>query len=745
MTGVLLSAVVTAHGEGRLLRPTLRSVIAAALKVKGEVEIVVVCDTPDVATRREIDRWVASAPDVPFRVVETAHGESGAARNAGVAASLGDFVALVDGDDLVSDNYFQGGIEVVASSAEERIVAHAEYVLSFGEAPLLWKVDSTRHGGFDFRDLLRHNLWPSSSVARRTTFLEFPYLSLPPVSGFGPEDWIWNIETSAAGVAHEVIPDSTFFYRVRTSGGVNNRHANSVLPPFDLDALRERFPAPSRPAPPPRWAPKRVARAAARRVYRRLKPGASRVLSRFTPEVRSLLYKAATGRLVISRQEHVEISPRTRANLHAAAELDPSITPAAAQFTRLPVWHPRDDGFGAILDEALQGLRDVDALVVVPWVGVGGADLVSLNYAKALQQSERFRGRTAFLGTYKIENTRFDLIPPDVRYVHLPSGWMRLHPRLHARLIAQLISLLDPALVVSVNGLHLTMAMATHHLPIVRRDVYATLFAFDRVGTGFPTNPITDDNQRRYLDDLAGVITDNSTTAQLIDDILGLPPEQILVHRQPAVDREVELPKGTRSYNNEHFSERNPFRIIWPHRLDSEKRPDAVIAIAHALRDHGLAVEIDVWGQQVLDEDGAQLLKDFEQSGIRYRGGYQGGLLSLPTEEYHALLLTSQSEGMPLVLVQSLLCGLPVVATAVGGIPDLIHDGETGLLVSGPDDTDGFVSAVSRLMESRDLRRSLIEAGHRLAAERHGWSAFAAMVENSIVGRARDAGAEERP
>lgn len=738
MSDVLLSVVVTAHGEGRLLRPTLRSVVAASRRVDDVVEIVVVCDTADDRTRREVDHWNSSPSEIAMRVIETAYGESGAARNAGVTAARGAFVALVDGDDLVSEDYFQGGVDLVKAAATP-VVAHPEYVLSFGEEPLLWKVDSTSDGGFDYRDLLRHNLWPSSSVARRETFVEHPYRSLAPASGFGPEDWIWNIETSAVGISHEVVRDSAFFYRVRKSGGVNNRHANSVLPPFDLAALRARFPAPSAPPVQGRWAPKRVARVAVRRVYRRVRPFARRVLSRFAPEVSSLLYVAATGRLVETRAERLVVSPALRANLHAAAELDPSITPAAARFSRLTVWHPRDDGFGAILDEALRSLEGVDALVVVPWVGIGGADLVSLNYAKALQQSQRFHDRTAFLGTYRIENTRFELIPPDVRYVHLPSAWLRLHPRLQPRLIAQLISLLDPSLVISVNGLHLTLAMATHHLPIVQREVYATLFAFDRIGTGFPTNPITDDNQRHYLDDLAGLITDNSTTAELIEEILGLPPEQVLVHRQPAVDREVELPRGTRSFNNEHFSERNPFRLIWPHRLDTEKRPDAVVGIARELRRRGVPVEIDVWGSNVLDGEASRLFAEFEEVGVRYRGPYQGGLLTLPTEEYHALLLTSQSEGLPLVLVQSLLRGLPVVATAVGGVPDLIRDGETGLLVARPEDSEGFADAVERLMASRDLRRALIEAGHRLATERHGWSTFASMVEDSIVDRGRDA------
>ncbi len=80
--------------------------------------------------------------------------------------------------------------------------------------------------------------WPSSAATRRDLYLEHPYRSLHPTSGYGPEDWVWNIDTTAAGATHLVAKDSVFFYRVRERGGVNNRHALSILPWFDLAALR---------------------------------------------------------------------------------------------------------------------------------------------------------------------------------------------------------------------------------------------------------------------------------------------------------------------------------------------------------------------------------------------------------------------------------------------------------------------------------------------------------------------------
>ena len=79
--------------------------------------------------------------------------------------------------------------------------------------------------------------------------------------------------------------------------------------------------------------------------------------------------------------------------------------------------------------------------------------------------------------------------------------------------------------------------------------------------------------------------------------------------------------------------------------------------------------------------------------------------------------LTSESEGMPVSLMEAAACGVPAVATAVGGVPDLIQDGTTGLL-SPPRDAEAFATALQRLLEDPALARKLGVAARRRAEER---------------------------
>ncbi len=84
------------------------------------------------------------------------------------------------------------------------------------------------------------------------------------------------------------------------------------------------------------------------------------------------------------------------------------------------------------------------------------------------------------------------------------------------------------------------------------------------------------------------------------------------------------------------------------------------------------------------------------------------------------LLLTSEHEGSPNVVMEAMASGLPVVATAVGGVPELVRHGTTGFLAD-PDDEPGLAEAVGRLLRDDGLRlemssraRLFVEAGHSL-------------------------------
>ena len=81
--------------------------------------------------------------------------------------------------------------------------------------------------------------------------------------------------------------------------------------------------------------------------------------------------------------------------------------------------------------------------------------------------------------------------------------------------------------------------------------------------------------------------------------------------------------------------------------------------------------------------------------------------------------LSSLNEGTPVALIEAMAAGRPVVATSVGGVPDVVEDGRAGFLV-GPRDAGALAAAIGRLARDAEARRRMGEAGRSAVATRFG-------------------------
>lgn len=81
-----------------------------------------------------------------------------------------------------------------------------------------------------------------------------------------------------------------------------------------------------------------------------------------------------------------------------------------------------------------------------------------------------------------------------------------------------------------------------------------------------------------------------------------------------------------------------------------------------------------------------------------------------------AFLLTSVSEGIPVTIIEAMAARLPVISTAVGGVPEMIENGVSGMLASAGDDA-GLASALVRLANDAQFRNGLIDCGAHRAAQ----------------------------
>jgi glycosyltransferase involved in cell wall biosynthesis len=91
-------------------------------------------------------------------------------------------------------------------------------------------------------------------------------------------------------------------------------------------------------------------------------------------------------------------------------------------------------------------------------------------------------------------------------------------------------------------------------------------------------------------------------------------------------------------------------------------------------------------------------------------------------------VLPSYHEGLPLAMLEAMTCGVPVVATAVGGIPEVVTDEVSALLVP-PRDSHALARALARVLTDPDLAARLSDGGRRRALESYSAAVIAQRVD----------------
>jgi glycosyltransferase involved in cell wall biosynthesis len=156
--------------------------------------------------------------------------------------------------------------------------------------------------------------------------------------------------------------------------------------------------------------------------------------------------------------------------------------------------------------------------------------------------------------------------------------------------------------------------------------------------------------------------------------------------------------------------------------LTTQKRPDRFIALVAALRARGLDVEARIAGDGPLRDSLGGPATDAAVTLLGRRHDIADVLRGTDVFVFPSV---SAGEGMPGVLIEAGLSGVPVVATATGGVSSIVVDGDTGVVV-GVEDFDALVDATAALVEDPQRRRTMGAAARAHCAEHFSLAAVAA-------------------
>jgi glycosyltransferase involved in cell wall biosynthesis len=159
------------------------------------------------------------------------------------------------------------------------------------------------------------------------------------------------------------------------------------------------------------------------------------------------------------------------------------------------------------------------------------------------------------------------------------------------------------------------------------------------------------------------------------------------------------------------------FTVGWIGRMTAVKRTDDVLLAFRALRERGVEATLCMVGD---GPDRGEVERRAHDLGIMRDTlflGYQEDVAPFYAA-FDAMVLASGNEGTPVSAIEALAAGRPVVATRVGGVPDVVRDGEDGFLVE-TGAVDDIAEALGRLAADPSLRRRLGEAGRARVLPRY--------------------------
>jgi glycosyltransferase involved in cell wall biosynthesis len=365
-----------------------------------------------------------------------------------------------------------------------------------------------------------------------------------------------------------------------------------------------------------------------------------------------------------------------------------------------------------------------DTIVCVPWIRTGGADLVACQICEALRHA-RPNESVLLLRTDQPNFDRPEWVPAGVDVVDASKVFLSLSPIDAQTLLYGVFMGLAPSRVINVNSRLCWDTMARFGVRLAESiNLYSYLFCWDQTASGYRVG-YPSEFFPETANSLRAVFTDTIYLKNELSKIYNLPEpiaERIVPLFSPSRGQIDEGPTKAEE-SLEGASKRRRWRILWAGRLDRQKRFDLVQEIARKIPD----ADFLCWGTPLLDAP-----PDYSRSpdNLILNDGFSS-YDDLPLDDADLWLFTSEWEGMPTILIELAHRGVSIVASSVGGVPEMI-DEQTGWPVEDVRSIDAYVTAIRAALAAPRERVARAQRLRERARGRHSMPAYVEQVSEVL-------------
>jgi glycosyltransferase involved in cell wall biosynthesis len=661
--------------------------------------MVAVLDRADEATRAALKHSDIS-PFAGTTILEVDHGSLGLARNEGIAAASGSWIATADGDDLISCNYVEVMFRAAQQLGQNNILI-PNLICAFGASYHI----AEYHDLTQVTPLVLFETHPfvSRVFFHRSLVERLQYHDASPrTTPYAYEDWHFACEAVASGFEFRTAPLTVLFYRLRENG----------LLATSAEGSKRQIP-PSKLFRPAEW------------------------LRVCTPYVERLLTEGDTRSSVASIGRDFLRKPFALELLAAANDIDPGVSlqriAAGSSFNYLS--QPLAAPLAYYELCRIAGEQQFDEVFLLPFLTAGGADRYLLHLMQEMMKQRPNTRILVIFGQRFDHYAWLDELPPGTVCVDLPKRFPHLGADQLDLVCFRLLQGCARHARIHIKSSEFSQRFFARYATMLadnRPVFYRFSDGRNRYGDLVLVEPSAFHFVSEHLEHLDRIVCDNETVME--SDVRRL---RVMSSKWQVLPARVDVPDIQPPSISS--SSATPRQILWVSRIDPEKRPTLLLQIAKRLATELPEITLEVYGRATLGSFGVELFSGL--ANLRYHGGFDN-FAALRPESHLCFVYTSSFDGIPTVLLEVISAGVPVIAPAVGAIPELIKDEQTGLLLecTGSDEADAslYVSAIKRLVSDPILRKRLRDTAWRHMVERHSSVRYSAKVSQIFFAESDD-------
>ncbi len=341
--------------------------------------------------------------------------------------------------------------------------------------------------------------------------------------------------------------------------------------------------------------------------------------------------------------------------------------------------------------------RHYDLVYFVPWLKSGGADLYVINTANLMANE----GLSVLVVTTESTDSPWkNRLNARIDFFELGKQLNRFDFEGKKEFLARLLLQLRVKRIHIFNSFLALDTVANYQRSLTKTiKVYISFFSDDTLDNGAEVGYINS-----YLTKLDQCVeyfsTDNAITPKRYEKKYGVPSYRWKVIYNAITGIE------------DSFIPKLGNKVLWAGRLDRGKRPDLLLKIAELMPN----VMFEVYGSSVLNDLDGSILKKLEsRENISMHGSYES-FFSISLEDIGCFLFTSSNEGLPNVLVEAALAGVPIVGSNVGGVGDILND-QTGFPITGG--CDSYIEAINLILSNKEIAKAKAYSAYKLVSNRH--------------------------